>query len=174
MGVSVHGDFRVVDETTVMAMPETVLGLFPDVGATWFLDRCPGRLGLYLGLTGARLRAADAMWAGLATHFVPAEKTNALVEALASSPALDRSTIAGLIEPYASDPGQRDVALRAEEIDAAFAGDRLEDVIAGLAVEHGDWQAEALATLRRASPTSLARRGTACNTPAKDDRDDPR
>jgi enoyl-CoA hydratase len=155
MGVSVHGAFRIVDETTVMAMPETALGLFPDVGATWFLNRCPGRLGLYLGLTGVRLRAADAIWSGLATHFVPAERSTALVDALAELPALNRESISSAIAGYTADPGTGDAALRSAGIDAAFAKERLEDVIEGLADGTESWQTEAYAALRRASPTSL-------------------
>ena len=75
VGVSVHGSHRVADETAVFAMPETGIGLFPDVGGSYFLPRCPGEIGMYLGLTGARLKTADMLYAGVATHFVPAAKT---------------------------------------------------------------------------------------------------
>ena len=72
VGISVHGGYRVVTENTLFAMPETGIGFFPDVGATWFLPRCPGEVGMYLGLTGARLDAADCLDAGIGTHAVPA------------------------------------------------------------------------------------------------------
>ena len=72
VGVSVHGSHRIADETMLFAMPETGIGLFPDVGGSFFLPRCPGEIGMYLGLTGARLKTADALYAGVATHFVPA------------------------------------------------------------------------------------------------------
>ena len=65
LGLSVHGSHRVVGENLRMAMPETALGLFPDVGSTWFLTRCPGSIGRYLALVGAALTAADALTAGL-------------------------------------------------------------------------------------------------------------
>ncbi|OAO95533.1 CHY1 [Arabidopsis thaliana] len=70
-GVSVHGRFRIATENTVFAMPETALGLFPDVGASYFLSRLPGFFGEYVGLTGARLDGAEMLACGLATHFVP-------------------------------------------------------------------------------------------------------
>ena len=71
IGVSVHGRIRVATEAAVFAMPETAIGLFPDIGATFFLPRLPGALGAFLGLTGTRMNGADAVHAGLATHFVP-------------------------------------------------------------------------------------------------------
>ena len=82
-GMSVNGAFRIATEQTMFAMPETGIGLFPDVGATRFLNLCPGQIGRYLGLTGARLGPADAMSCGLATHFVPADRLEALLEGLA-------------------------------------------------------------------------------------------
>ena len=81
-GISVNGAYRIATERTLFAMPETAIGLFPDVGATRFLNRCPGHIGRYLGLTGARLRAADALYCGFATHFVPHDRIAALVAAL--------------------------------------------------------------------------------------------
>src|SRR5690606_30067252 len=89
VGVSVHGSHRVAGERITFAMPETGIGLFPDVGGTFFLPRLPGRLGLYLGLTGARLKLADCLHAGIATHHVPAARFGALVDALAEAPDVD-------------------------------------------------------------------------------------
>src|SRR3954449_3990721 len=82
-GVSVNGAFRVATERTMLAMPETGIGLFPDVGATRFLNLCPGQIGRYLGLTGARVGAADSLYCGFATHFVPRERVPELVAELA-------------------------------------------------------------------------------------------
>src|SRR5205823_3503183 len=81
-GISVHGSHRVVTETTQIAMPECRIGLFPDIGASWFLARCPGELGLYLGLTGARIGAADALYLGLADYFVSNDRLGEIVPAL--------------------------------------------------------------------------------------------
>src|SRR5262249_2830415 len=83
VGVSVNGAYRIATERFTIAMPETAIGLFPDVGATRFLDRCPGFIGRYLGLTGARLKVADALYCGLVTHHIPSAKLPALTEALA-------------------------------------------------------------------------------------------
>src|SRR5712692_6013183 len=81
-GVSVNGAYRVATERTMLAMPETGIGLFPDVGATRFLNLCPGHVGRYLALSGARLGPADALYCGFATDFVPRERVPALIEAL--------------------------------------------------------------------------------------------
>src|SRR5882724_6293048 len=78
-GISVNGGYRIATERTLFAMPETGIGLFPDVGATRFLNRCPGRIGIYLGLTGARLHAADTLYCGFATHAVKHERIEALL-----------------------------------------------------------------------------------------------
>src|SRR6516225_9946724 len=79
-GISVNGAYRIATERTLFAMPETAIGLFPDVGATRFLNRCPGHVGRYLGLTGARLGAADTLYCGFATHFVPYDRVTELVD----------------------------------------------------------------------------------------------
>ncbi|MGH6980337.1 MAG: enoyl-CoA hydratase/isomerase family protein, partial [Stellaceae bacterium] len=81
VGVSVNGSHRVATENTMFAMPETGIGLFPDVGGSYFLSRCPGALGMYLGLTGARLGAADAIYCGIAQYFVPASDWDRLSDA---------------------------------------------------------------------------------------------
>ena len=78
VGLSVHGSHRIISEHAMFAMPETGIGLFPDVGGTYFLPRCPGEIGMYLGLTGARLKGADVLAAGAATHFVPRAGMHAL------------------------------------------------------------------------------------------------
>src|SRR5437868_2390319 len=97
-GVSVNGPFRVATERTMLAMPETGIGLFPDVGATRLLNLCPGQIGRYLGLTGARLGPADALYCGVATHFVPQVRIANLVAALASAawPEGDERQLEGL------------------------------------------------------------------------------
>ena len=90
IGLSVHAPYRVATEHAAFAMPETAIGFFPDIGATFLLPRLPGQLGLYLGLTGLRLTGADAVHAGLATHFIPRARIADL------SAALARDGVAGL------------------------------------------------------------------------------
>ena len=114
-GISVHGAYRVVTETTLLAMPEVSIGLFPDVAGSCFLARCPGATGLYAGLTAARLSGADALYLGLADHFVRSDSLDTLVNALASSGDVETS-----LQSFAVDPGASAVAARRAEIDRCF------------------------------------------------------
>lgn len=93
MGLAQGAKFRVVTASSQLAMPETQIGLFPDVGGGWFLARCPGRFGEFLALTGEHLGAADSLALGLADWAVPAQELPALEERLASQPALDQAVI---------------------------------------------------------------------------------
>jgi len=151
VGVSIHGSHRVLTERSLFAMPETGIGLFPDVGMTHVLPRMPGRLGLYLGLTGARLRAADALYCGVGTHYAPSARLDDLVTALAADPGDVDAIVAG----FATDPGPPPLAAHRPLIDRCFAGESVEAILASLAAEPGDWAAETLATLRSKSPASL-------------------
>ncbi len=82
VGMSIHGSHRIATEKLMFAMPEVGIGFFPDVGASWFLPRLPGRTGAYLGLTGARIGLGDALALGLATHAVEHARLPAVAEAL--------------------------------------------------------------------------------------------
>ena len=137
-GVSVHGAFRVTSERTMFAMPETNIGLFPDVGATHFLSRLPGEVGTYLALTGARLGAEDLLYCGLATHYVPSERLADLEAALqgcagdaAVSDALTRlgggSVVSGVAQKVAPL-----LAQNRQAIDACFSGATVEEIEARL------------------------------------------
>jgi len=149
VGVSVHGTHRVVGDRTVFAMPETGIGLFPDVGGTYFLPRLPGQIGMYLALTGARLKAADALYAGIGTHYVSSERQSALVDRLSESG--EAGDWAEFARPSTAAP----LAARRAQIDRLFSGRTVDDVFAALEREGDDWSAEALRTLRQKSPTSL-------------------
>ena len=168
IGVSVHGSHRVVTEQAMLAMPETAIALFPDVGTSHVLPRLPGAggaMGRWLALTGARLHGAEAVEAGLATHHVPRERLGALRAAL---PAGD----AGAVERHAAavPPGPVE-AVRAA-VERAFAPDDAASILAALAAEDTEWAEAQAAALRRASPTSVAvtlellRRGAAMDLPA--------
>ena len=150
-GIAVNGSVRVATEHTLFAMPEVQIGLFPDVGASRFLAHCPGHIGRYLALTGRRLGAADALYCGLATQFVAAERLPALTAALAEG---GRDTAAG-IAAFASDPGPAVLPPLQAAIDRCFDGASVETIVAALAAEDGGWAREALAAMERASPTSL-------------------
>src|SRR5712691_756435 len=124
-GVSVNGAYRVATERTMLAMPETGIGLFPDVGATRFLNLAPGHIGRYLALTGVRLGPEDARYCGFATHFVPRELVAGLAETLARMAwraGEERAQIEGTLAALDTDPGEPPLALRRAAIDRCFAG----------------------------------------------------
>ena len=150
VGLSAPARYRLATERTTFAMPETGIGLFPDVGGGWFLPRLPGRIGLWLALTGARIKAADCLHAGLATHHVPSERLPELKAALAENP----SDIEALLAQFHVDPGPAPLRAHRAELDAAFGQGSVEAILAAL--EAGsDWaRAQALA-LRTKSPQTL-------------------
>ncbi|NXV99256.1 HIBCH protein, partial [Fregetta grallaria] len=100
VGLSVHGHFRVATEKTLFAMPETAIGLFPDVGGGYFLPRLSGKIGYYLALTGFRLKGRDVLKAGIATHFVESEKLPALEKDLIALKSPSTENIADLLNSY--------------------------------------------------------------------------
>lgn len=157
VGVSVHGSHRVVTERLVFAMPETGIGLFPDVGATYFLPRCPGRIGMYLGLTGARLGPADALYSGFGTHYVPHKRLGDLAAALAGADFEGSAgrVVSRVIERIAADPGPASLADHRDAIDRCFAAPSVEGILEALEAEGSAWANETLATLDTKSPTSL-------------------
>jgi enoyl-CoA hydratase len=162
-GISVNGAYRIATERTLFAMPETAIGLFPDVGATRFLNRCPGHVGRYLGLTGARLQAADALYCGLATSFVPHDRVAELVEALGRTvwqARSERDQVEDLLVRLAEDAGSAPLAALQPAIDRCFAGINVEAILVALAAEaasgaYARWAAETRAGLLTKSPTSL-------------------
>lgn len=148
VGISGPATYRVATESTKLAMPETGIGLFPDVGGGWFLSRLKGRLGQYLALTGARLDGAECLWAGLATHYLPAEN---LAEAKARI-AADPASIPTILRELSAVPPEPKIAAHAAEIERLFASDRYEDILGALEADGSDFAAATLATLRTKSP----------------------
>jgi enoyl-CoA hydratase len=163
-GISVNGAYRVATERTMFAMPETGIGLFPDVGATRFLNGTPGHIGRYLGLSGARLGAADALYCGFATHVTAQDQVEALAEALAATQwqeGAEFRQVEALLAGFAADPGPAPLVALQPAIDRTFAGDTVETILAALAAEaasnssDADWARETRASLLTKSPTSL-------------------
>ncbi|ARJ67148.1 enoyl-CoA hydratase [Magnetospirillum sp. ME-1] len=154
VGVSVHGLYRVATERTLFAMPETGIGFFPDVGGSYFLPRLPGAIGMYLGLTGARLKAADTLHVGVATHYVDSARMPALVEAL--SEARDAAEVKATLDGFACDPGPAAIDAKRALIDRCFGKATLAEVIAALEGESDPFAAETLATLKSKSPHLVA------------------
>jgi enoyl-CoA hydratase len=132
-------------------MPETGIGLFPDVGGGWYLSRLPGRTGQFLALTGARLDGAECLFLGLATHYLPAA---ALDEAKAKI-AADPSALEAILDAYSEEPPPARIEANLEQIDRLFASDRLEDIYAALEADGSDWAQKELATLKTKSPQTM-------------------
>jgi enoyl-CoA hydratase len=147
VGVSVHGGCRVATERTVFAMPETGIGLFPDVGGGWFLPRLGPALGMWLALTGERLRGGDVCAAGIATHYV-----DSLVLDAAKSAVCEGGLT--MIEAMEWDEAGAFEA-HADVIGRCFSQPDVESIIACLAAEPGEWAARQLAVLRTRSPQTL-------------------
>lgn len=158
VGLSVHGDFRVAGDATLFAMPETGIGLFPDVGGGHFMPRLHDGLGLYYALTGARAKAADCMAAGVATHYVAADKYSELQNALlkTSLGGHAHADIETVLDIYAGDPGHAPVNDIRQDIARLFQGhETLDALMSGLEKDQSDFAKETLETLSKMSPTSM-------------------
>ena len=151
VGISEPADVRIATERTTYAMPETGIGLFPDVGGGWFLPRLPGQTGVWLALTGARLKAADTVFLGIHTHYLPADALEAFRFILAADPAYPIDVADGL----EADPGEAPVEAHLAAIDRLFAFDTVEEIFAALEADGSDWAAAQLASLKSKSPQSL-------------------
>jgi enoyl-CoA hydratase len=157
VGLSVHGSHRVATERTLFAMPETGIGLFPDVGGGWFLPRLSGELGTWLALTGARLKGVDVAAARVATHYLPSELIPNLKKQVESADfsvgaaEMLNEILRGLT--HAVPPGSFEA--HREVIDACFARETAEEIVAALEASGDDWAVEQAATLRTKSPETV-------------------
>lgn len=150
VGVSVHGAHRVVSENLRFAMPETGIGLFPDVGGSYFLSRCPGQLGLLLALTGTRIGAADALYCGIATAYVPAARFDELQAALTEASAIEE-----VIAEFAETPEDApSLAQHRARIDRIFSHDSVEEIVEALLWEGDGWASQIRSTILSKSPVS--------------------
>jgi enoyl-CoA hydratase len=140
VGISQPAKYRVATENTLFAMPEGAIGLFPDVGAGWYLPRLKGRTGAFMALTGARLDGAECLWAGLATHYLPSERLSEAKARIAEAPG----DIAAILAELSAPPPAARIAGNAEKIDRLFASDALEPIAAALAAEPSEWAAKEL------------------------------
>ncbi|KAM1157288.1 hypothetical protein ACFX1X_028223 [Malus domestica] len=161
-GASIHGRFRVATENSVFAMPETALGLFPDVGASYYLSRLPGFFGEYVGLTGTRLDGAEMLACGLATHFVPSIRLSLLEEALNKVDSSDFANIQAIIDKYSQSPAlkKKSAYFRMDIIDKCFSRRTVEEILSALEDEEAnnradDWLTSTVQALTKASPMSL-------------------
>jgi enoyl-CoA hydratase len=152
IGLSSHASHRIVTERSQLAMPETGIGLIPDVGGTWLLANAPGEAGVYLGLTGEVMRAADAIYARFSDAMVPSAKLAVLADRL-----LDKSAgpVGEVVRGLAEDPGESELVRRRGAIDAAFASPDVETMHMTLATTPGEWAAKTRAALVQKSPKAL-------------------
>lgn len=148
VGISQPAKYRVATEHTRFAMPETGIGLFPDVGGGWFLPRLEGRVGQYLALTGARLDGADCLALGLATHYLPSEKLAEAKERIAAHP--DR--IGGILGELSVTPPEAKTTRHIDKINRLFASNHYEDILAALDADGSDWAMKERDTLGTKSP----------------------
>lgn len=151
VGISEPADVRIATERTTYAMPETGIGLFPDVGGGWFLPRLPGQTGVWLALTGARLKAADTVFLGIHTHYLPTDALEAFRAILAADPAYPIDVADGLED----DAGEAPIEAHLEAIDRLFAFDTVEQIFAALEADGSEWALAQLAALKTKSPQSL-------------------
>ena len=143
--------YRVATERTTFAMPETGIGLFPDVGGGWFLSRMPDHMGLWLALTGARIKAADCELLGIATDFVPADRIAELKDGVVA----DTDAVETLLTELEGDAGRPPVAQHQDEIARIFRAASVEAIIAGLQAADSEWAREQLKVLATKSPQTL-------------------
>ncbi len=151
VGLALPCAYRVATENTKFAMPETGIGLFPDVGGGWYLSRLPGRIGQYLALTGHRLDGAECVALGLATHYLPGETLDIAKARIAETP----QDIAGVLDALSTDAPEAAILARKADIDRLFASDVLEEIYAALDADGGEWAAKTLATLNTKSPQTM-------------------
>jgi enoyl-CoA hydratase len=151
VGVSAPARLRIATERTTWAMPETGIGLFPDVGGGWHLPRLPRQTGIFAALTGARLKGAECVQLGIATHFVESGKLAELKAAIFE----DAEALFGATELYASDPGPARIEANLDRIERLFGFDSVEEILAALEADGSEWAATELATLRTKSPQSM-------------------
>ncbi|CAL2036274.1 unnamed protein product [Caenorhabditis brenneri] len=155
-GLSVNGRFRVATEKTMLAMPETALGLFPDVGGSYFLSRLKGNLGMYLALTGYRLLGADAFHAGLASHFVESSELPKLEKELVNLKDVNENSVDEVIRSFEPKKiPEFSLSKHLTQIRDAFGARSVEDILSTLEKDGSDWAKKQIATLGKMSPTSL-------------------
>lgn len=155
VGVSVHGGYRIATDRTMLAMPETGIGLFPDVGGGYFLPRLSGAAGMYLGLTGKRLKGADCVALGLAEAFVPHDRLADLEARLASDAAGTIEEISRLAGQFAVPVTDAPIAADRASFGRHFSLGSVEEILRSLDQENSEWSAEQLKVLKGKSPTAM-------------------
>jgi len=154
VGLSVHGTYRVATERTLLAMPETIIGLFPDVGGSHFLPKLQGKLGLYLGLTGFNLKGSDVLKAGIATHYCDSSKLPELEAELVANK--NPNNIPSILDSFSA-PVTTEFVLQKhlKQINECFGAPTVEGIFKNLEKDNSEWAQATIKTLRAVSPISL-------------------
>jgi enoyl-CoA hydratase len=151
VGISMPAHYRIATERTTFAMPETGIGLFPDVGGGWYLPRLPGQAGLWLALTGARIKGADCLRLGIATHFVEFGAVEGLKKAIIADPRRIDDTL----KTYRADAGKAPLVSFEQDLNRLFVGESVEQIFEFLEADSSDWGKAQLAVLKTKSPQTL-------------------
>ncbi|XP_059173608.1 3-hydroxyisobutyryl-CoA hydrolase, mitochondrial-like [Physella acuta] len=160
-GLSVIGRFCVATEKTVFCMPECAIGLFPDVGSGYYLSRLPGNLGLFLGLTGHRLKGRDVVRAGLSSHYIDHAHIPLLEEALENLPhpvsmeTVDKVLTAFQEKSETKFPDKFSLEEHRQQIEDCFTAESVEEIVENLQQDGSEWAMKQLSALDKMSPTSL-------------------
>ncbi len=156
-GLSIHGVYRVVTEKTLFAMPETGIGFFPDVGASYFLNRLPGETGMFLALTGSRIGGEDMVYLGLATHYTFSEQVGKLKEALLNCELHEAtcSEVEPIISTFSKTPPPAELSRYQDIIDRCFGKESVEEIVDALDAEKEKWATDVRNEILKKSPTSL-------------------
>jgi len=157
VGISIHGSHRVATERLLFAMPETGIGFFPDVGGTYFLPRLPHNIGIYLGLTGARINSADCVAIGLATHYVKQASLPNILAALAQQDLSKdaKATVSHVLTEFHAEPEASQLMSHAQAISKIFYADSLQDILQNLQNNSSAFTQDTLKMLTKKSPIAL-------------------
>jgi enoyl-CoA hydratase len=154
VGLSVHGSYRVATDKTTFAMPETGIGLFPDVGGSYFLPRLPGATGAFLGLTGKRLKGPDCVALGLAQAYVPHDRLAALEDALTKTDGTPEN-VAAITAQFATQVTGAPIEAERDNIEKHFSHNSVEAILDSLTSDSSEWAQAQLAALKTKSPLSM-------------------
>jgi enoyl-CoA hydratase len=151
VGISLPARFRIATERTTFAMPETGIGLFPDVGGGWFLPRLPGRTGAWLAATGSRIDGADCAAIGIATHYIASDRLDAIKARILADPL----GLGEILDENAEATPPSKLETHRDEIDRLFASDKAEEIVTALMADGGEWATKQLAVLATKSPQTI-------------------
>jgi len=157
VGLSIGAKFRVVTDTTLFAMPETSIGFFPDVGGTYFLSRLKDSTGIFLGLTGTRIKAADLLYLDIATHYIPTSDLSSLTNKLCGALDSDAKSLASVLDKESTPLSLEGSMLKQhkDQISRCFSAESVEDILERLVKENTAWAKTIINVLHTKSPTSL-------------------